>query len=416
MLRLKRFICLLLAGVLTLWTGIGTVTAQQGPIKIMYTDPLSGPFAQVGDQNLQQFKYIIDYINGRGGAVGRKFELVSFDNKSQPSEALLALKSATDQNMPVIMQCSGSNIAAALIEGVDKHNERNPNNRIVYVNCGAVATELTNEKCSYWHFRMDAHVGMKAETMVRALPKDVSKVYLLNQDYLFGQSVQHDVKAFLTKLRPDVKVVGDELIPLGKVKDFSPYVTKIKAAGAQALLTGNWGPDMTLLIKSAMDSGLDIRYYTMYAHLGGGATAIGPAGNGKVRSVMSFHENIAVETGKTDTEGWTKQFRSSHDFDFYAAGFRTIFEFLQAAMNKAGSTDPAKFAAALEGLTITDMLGHQVTMRKADHQILSEYFVGVFTKGVKYDSEKTGLGWKTETTVLPKDLDQPNTCNMKRPS
>jgi len=416
MLRIKRLISLLLAVVLTLWTGGGIVSAQQGTIKVMYTDPLSGPFAQVGDQNLQQFKYILDYINGRGGAVGRKFEIVSFDNKSAPSEALLALKAATDQNMPIIMQCSGSNIAAALIEGVDKHNERNPNNRIVYVNCGAVATELTNEKCSYWHFRMDAHVGMKAETMVRALPKDLNKVYLLNQDYLFGQSVQRDVKTFLTKLRPDVKVVGDELIPLGKVKDFSPYITKIKASGAQALITGNWGPDMTLLIKGGMDAGLDIRYYTMYAHLGGGATAIGPAGDGKVRSVMSFHENIAVETNKPDTEGWTKQFRSTHDFDFYAAGFRTIFEFLQAAMNKAGSADPVKFSAALEGLTITDMLGHQVTMRKADHQILSEYFVGVFSKGVKYDSEKTGLGWKTETTVLPKDLDQPNTCNMKRPS
>ena len=411
--RIQHIGCTLLALVFSLTTG---TAFAQGTIKIMYTDPLSGPFAQVGDQNLQQFKYIIDYINGRGGALGRKFELVSFDNKSQPSEALLALKSATDQNIPVIMQCSGSNIAAALIEGVDKHNERNPDNRIVYVNCGAVATELTNEKCSYWHFRMDAHVGMKAETMVRALPKDVTKVYLLNQDYLFGQSVQRDVKAFMTKLRPDVKVVGDELIPLGKVKDFSPYITKVKASGAQALLTGNWGPDMTLLIKSGMDAGLDIRYYTMYAHLGGGATAIGPAGNGKVRSVMAFHENIAVETGKTDTEGWTKQFRSQHDFDFYAGGFRTIFEFLQAAMNKAGSADPVKFAAALEGLTITDMLGHQVTMRKADHQILSEYFVGVFTKGVKYDSEKTGLGWKTETTVLPKDLDQPNTCNMKRPA
>jgi branched-chain amino acid transport system substrate-binding protein len=411
--RLRQIASTLLALGLALWTGSASA---QGTIKIMYTDPLSGPFAQVGDQNLQQFKYIIDYINARGGAIGRKFELVSFDNKSQPSEALLALKSATDQNIPVIMQCSGSNIAAALIEGVDKHNERNPNNRIVYVNCGAVATELTNEKCSYWHFRMDAHVGMKAETMARALPKDVTKVYLLNQDYLFGQSVQRDVKTFLGKLRPDVKVVGDELIPLGKVKDFSPYITKIKASGAQALITGNWGPDMTLLIKAGMDSGLDIRYYTMYAHLGGGATAIGPAGNGKVRSVMPFHENIAVETGKTDTEGWTRQFRAQHDFDFYAAGFRTIFEFLQAAMNKAGSADPAKFAAALEGLTITDMLGYQVTMRKADHQILTEYFVGVFTKGVKYDSEKTGLGWKTETTVQPKDLDQPNTCNMKRPS
>jgi branched-chain amino acid transport system substrate-binding protein len=400
---------------LGLTSGVDLARAQ-GTIKIAYTDPLSGPFAQVGDQNLQQLKYIIDWINGRGGALGRKFELVAMDNKSQPSDALLALKSATDQNMPIIMQCSGSNIAAALIEAVDKHNERNPDNRIIYVNCGAVATELTNEKCSYWHYRMDAHVGMKAETMVRALPKDVTKVYLLNQDYLFGQSVQRDIKTFLTKLRPDVKVVGDELIPLGKVKDFSPYVTKIKASGAQALITGNWGPDMTLLIKAGMDSGLDIRYYTMYAHLGGGATAIGPAGNGKVRSVMAFHENIAVETGKTDTEGWTKQFRTQHKFDFYAAGFRTIFEFLQAAINKAGSTDPNKIAAALEGLTITDMLGYQVTLRKDDHQILSEYFVGVFTKGVKYDSEGTGLGWKTEVTVPAKDLDQPNTCKMKRPS
>ena len=417
MLQLKRLIALILVVVIALWTGTGTVTAQQGgTIKIMYTDPLSGPFAQVGDQNLQQFKYILDYINGRGGAVGRKFEIVSFDNKSQPSEALLALKAATDQNIPIIMQCSGSNIAAALIEGVDKHNERNPNNRIVYVNCGAVATELTNEKCSYWHFRMDAHVGMKAETMARALPKEVTKVYLLNQDYLFGQSVQRDVKTFLGKLRPDVKVVGDELIPLGKVKDFSPYVTKIKASGAQALLTGNWGPDMTLLIKSGMDSGLDIRYYTMYAHLGGGATAIGPAGNGKVRSVMAFHENIAVETGKTDTEGWTKQFRSQHDFDFYAGGFRTIFEFLQAGFNKAGSTEATKLAYALEGITIKDMMGYEVTLRKDDHQLISEYYVGVFSKGVKYDSEKTGLGWKTEATIQAKDIAQPTTCKMKRPN
>ena len=91
-------------------------------IKIAYTDPLSGPFAQVGDQNLAQMQYIIDYINSKGGALGRKFELVSFDNKSQPSEALIALKTITDQNIPIVMQCSGSNIAAALIDAVEKHN------------------------------------------------------------------------------------------------------------------------------------------------------------------------------------------------------------------------------------------------------------------------------------------------------
>ena len=404
-----------LAGVFAALASLSGAAQAQGTIRIAYTDPLSGPFAQVGDQNLKQFQYIIDYINAKGGALGRKFELVAFDNKSQPSDALIALKSATDQNIPVIMQCSGSNIAAALIEGVEKHNARNPESRIVYVNCGAVATELTNEQCSYWHFRFDAHVAMKAEIMARALPKEVTKVYLLNQDYLFGQSVQRDVKTYLTKLRPDVQVVGDELIPLGKIKDFSPYITKIKASGAQALLTGNWGPDMTLLIKAGMDAGLDLRYYTFYAHLGGGAIAIGPGGDGKVRSVMPFHENVAVETGNKDLEEWTKAFRAKHDFDFYAAGFRTIFEFIQAGFNKAGSVDAAKFAAALEGMTLTDMLNTPVTLRKEDHQILTEYFVGVFSKGVKYDSEKTGLGWKTEVTVPAKELDQPNTCRMKRP-
>ena len=403
-------------GLIALGLFAATEVAAQDTIKIGYTDPLSGPFAQVGDQNLKQFKYIFDYINAKGGALGKKFELVPFDNKSDPKEALTALKAMIDQNIPIVMQCSGSNIAAALIDAVEKHNDRNPESRIIYVNCGAVATELTNEKCSFWHFRFDAHVAMKAETMVRALNNETKRIYLLNQDYLFGQSVQRDVKTFLKKLRPDVQVVGDELIPLGKVKDFSPYISKIKASGAQALLTGNWGPDMTLLIKAGMEAGLDVQYFTMYAHLGGGATAIGPAGDGKVRSVQPFNENIAVETGNKELEGWTKAFRDQHNFDFYAAGFRTIFEFIQAGFSKAGSTDPTKFALALEGLKLTDMMGHEVTMRGDDHQLISPYFVGVFTKGVKYDSEGTGLGWKTETTVSAKDLEQPTTCKMKRPS
>jgi branched-chain amino acid transport system substrate-binding protein len=394
---------------------VGPAVAQ-GTVKIAYTDPLSGPFAQVGDANLKQMQYILDYINSKGGALGKKFELVPFDNKSQPSDALIALKSATDQNMPFIMQCSGSNIAAALIEAVDKHNSRNPESRIIYINCGAVATELTNEKCSFWHYRFDANVAMKAEVMARALPKELTKVYLLNQDYLFGQSVQRDVKAYLAKLRPDVQVVGDELIPLGKIKDFAPYITKIKASGAQALITGNWGPDMNLLIKAGIDAGVDLRYYTMYAHLAGGAVAIGPGGDGKVRSVMSFNENIAPEIGNKEAEAWTKEFRDKYPFDFYAAGFRTIFEYLQEATNKAGSVDPVKIAFALEGLKHKDFLGYETVMRKDDHQLISEYFVGTFKKGVKYDSEKTGLGWGTETTVLAKDLEQPTSCKMKRPA
>jgi len=385
-------------------------------IKLVYTDPLSGPFAQVGDANLKQWQYVISYVNATGGALGRKFELIPFDSKTQPAEALLALKSATDMNAPFIVHCSGSNIAAALIEAVNKHNARNPDNRILYINCGAVATELTNEQCSFWHFRFDLNVAQKIEVMVRALPKDVKKVYLLNQDYLFGQSVQKEVKTFLQKLRPDVQVVGDELIPLGKIKDFSPYITKIKASGAQALISGNWGPDINLLLKAGFDAGADLRYYTLYTHLAGGPTAIGPAGDGKVLSVMPFTENLAPQIKNEQAERFAKTFRDANKFEFTSATFRTILEYLQAAIIKAGSTDPTKIAFALEGLAQKDFLGYDTVMRKDDHQFISPYLVGSFAKGVKYDAEGTGLGWRPDSVILAKDLMQPTTCKMKRPT
>jgi len=198
-------------------------------IKLAYTDPFSGPFASGGDEFLKAFQFIIARKNAMGGALGRKFEIVPFDDKLQPAEALIALKSMTDQNIPFVMHCTGSNVGSALIDAVSKHNARNPDNRILYLNCGALATELTNEQCDFWHFRFAGSVDMRAAARIKSLPADLKKVYLLNQDYLFGQSIQHDSKKWLAKLRPDIEIVGDELMPFGKVQDFTPYIAKIKA-------------------------------------------------------------------------------------------------------------------------------------------------------------------------------------------
>jgi branched-chain amino acid transport system substrate-binding protein len=283
--------------------GLLTQTAwAQNTIRIGYSETLSGAFAQIGDQGIKTIQFVVDGINAKGGVLGKQLELVPLDNKVQPADALASLQKMIDENLPIILNCGPSNIAAALVAGVEKNNECNPDRRIVYVNCGAVAPELTNEKCSFWHFRTDVHAGMKAEIMVRALPKTVTKVYMINQDYLFGQAVQRDLRMYLTKLRPDVQIVGDEMAPLGKVKDFSPYASKIKASGAQALLTGNWGPDVTLLIRAGMETGLALDYYTYYSHLAGGPTAIGAGGAGKVHSVMPFSENIGTETGNAELD------------------------------------------------------------------------------------------------------------------
>jgi branched-chain amino acid transport system substrate-binding protein len=401
-------------GTMTLW-GAGARAADT-TIKIGYIDPFSGAFAAGGDASLKMFQFIIDNVNANGGALGKKFELVTFDDKLQPAEALIALKSVTDQNLPFVMSCVGSNVGSALIDGVNKHNTRNPDNRVLQINCGQLATELTNEQCSFWHFRFAGSVEMRAVARIKSLPASLKTVYLLNQDYLFGQSIRNDTKKYLALYRPDIKVVGDEMIPLMQVKDFSPYITKIKASGADSLVTGNYGPDLALLIKAGVDAGLNIRYDSFLGHVIGAPTAIGGAADGRLTSVMEIHDNIAVEEHNAEQEEFVKKWRATHDFGFIYINAVTQFDMMVRAINKAGSTDPLQVALALEGMEAKDMFGAVNVMRKEDHQLINPYYEAVLVKGQKYDVEKTGLGWKTEFKTTVEDETLPTTCKMKRPS
>jgi branched-chain amino acid transport system substrate-binding protein len=408
-LRSLAITCLALLGL-----AVQPSLAADDTIKIGYMDPFSGAFAAGGDAGLKTFQFILDYINAKSSPLGKKYELVTFDDKLQPAEALIALKSITDQNIPFVMSCVGSNVGSALIDAVNKHNARNPDNRVLQLNCGQLATELTNEQCSFWHFRFAGSVEMRAVARIKSLPQSVKSVYLLNQDYLFGQSIEKDTKRFLAEYRPDIKIVADEFIPLMQIKDFSPYVTKIKASGAQSLVTGNYGPDLNLLLKAAVDSGLDIRFDAYLAQVIGAATAMGSTGEGRVTSVLDDHENIAVEEHNAEAEEFFKKWRATHDFTFINVPSVVQFEMLTRAINQAGSTDAVKVALALEGMEQKDLFGVTNIMRKDDHQLLFPYYEAVFTKDVKYDAEKTGLGWKTvyKTTVADETL--PTTCKMKR--
>jgi branched-chain amino acid transport system substrate-binding protein len=397
------------------WSG-QPARAADDTIKVGYIDPFSGANGQAGDASLKMFQFIVDHINAKGGALGRKFELVTFDDKFQPAEALIALKRITDQDIPFVMSCVGSNVGSALIDAVAKHNARSPDNRVLQLNCGQLATELTNEQCSFWHFRFIGNVEMRALARIRSLPQSVKTVYLLNQDYLFGQSVEKATKRFLAQYRPDIGIVGDEFIPLMQIKDFAPYITKIRASGAQSLITGNFGPDLNLLLKAGVDAGLDIRYDAYLAQVIGAATAIGASGEDRLTSVMEGHANVAVEKRNAPAEELIKLWRATHDFEVngLAVGL-TQFEMLTRAITQTGSTDAVKVALALEGMEQNDLFGEPSIMRKDDHQLLHPFYAAAFTKNVKYDVEKTGFGWKTELKVPVADVSLPTTCKMQRP-
>jgi branched-chain amino acid transport system substrate-binding protein len=415
MKKLYRYVAagLLMSGLL--FAGAGARAADT--IKVAFIGPFSGAFAANGDAWLKMLTFAMNNVNAKGGALGKKFEIVTFDDKIQPAEALIQLKAVTDQNIPIIIGGIGSNVAAAMEEGVEKYNRRNPDHRVLYLNISALSMPLTEGDCSFWHFRFASNVTQRVVTLVKSLPKNITKVYLMNQDYLYGQGVDSDTKKYLAKFRPDVQIVGDEFVPLGKIKDFSAYIPKIKDSGAQALITSNWGPDFNLLIKAGNEGGFNIKYYTFSAHLNGGPTAMGDGGGNRTFTVLEGDDNIGAETHDAAAEDFVKRWRATNPgFDYVWDNFQTTFNMLAAAIDKAGSTTPLKVAVALEGIQAKDIYGKVNTMRKADHQIQMPLYTAMFTKPVKYDSEGTGWGWKTESSTSAEDLTIPTACKMKRPN
>src|SRR4029434_9538694 len=229
-------------------------------VKIAFADPLSGPFAGVGTNILRHCQFMTEFTNAQQLAgPGIRFEMVPFDNKASPQESLTVLKQVIDQGIRYVAQGNGSGAALALSDAIEKHNERNPAQSIVFLNYAAVDPDLTNSKCSFWHFRFDANTDMKMEALtayIKGRP-EVKNVFLINQNYSHGQQVSRVAKEQLAQKRPDIKIVGDDLHPLGQVRDFSPYIAKMRAANADTIITGNWGPDLALLVRAARDAGLD---------------------------------------------------------------------------------------------------------------------------------------------------------------
>jgi len=417
----KRFAPAVALGVAAALISFG---APAQNVKIALIEPLSGPFANVGDQFLKEYQFNIEKINAKGGVLGgRKLEIIGLDNKGSPQEALNQFKRVVDQDIRYISQGGSSAVAGALLEAVNRHNERNPGKEILFLNHSAVDPALTNDKCSFWHFRFDANADMKMEalTTYMAQNKNIKKVYLINQDYSFGHAVKKAARDMLGRKRSDVQFVGDELHPIGKVTDFSPYVAKIKQSGADSVITGNWGNDMSLLIKAAKDAGLDVNWYTYYAGGLGTPTAMGDAAAGKVKIIAEYHANVTPnKVAKYDAE-----FRKKYEkekLDWYFLRGKLMFDMFAEAINKAKSAEPKAVALALEGMKFQGDMG-EVEMRKQDHQVIQPLFLMTMHKSAakggpkdgKIEAEGSGLAMTTDARLEGYTSATPTSCSMKRP-
>jgi len=396
------------------------------PMKLAMIEGLSGANGNAGEAVYRNLVWAVERVNARAGV---KLVLERYDSKGQNEEAISALRSAIDNGARVILQGNSSANAAALIDAINKHNERDPGRRVLYLNYSAVDPVLTNEKCSFWHFRFDAHADMRMAALMDVIKDDKSLkgVYLIGQDYSFGQAVLREARRQLTAQRPDVYIVGEELHPMARVKDFLPYATKIKASGAQAVITGNWGNDLSLLIKSARDVGFDGKFYTFYGNALGAPAAIGEAGIGKVVAVADWMPNVQTAGSDAFYRSFRVRYPQPSD-DYVHMRMQLLIEALAQSVESAAkatppggsyaSLDVAAVAAHMERASVS-LGGQSGSMRPHDHQFQQPLVVGVMdrqgTPGVKFDVEGSGYGFRVVKTIAPEAAALPTSCKMQRP-
>jgi branched-chain amino acid transport system substrate-binding protein len=405
----------------------GTAHAQTpvAPIRLAIIEALSGPNANAGEAVFRNLVWAVERVNARGGV---KLALDRYDSKGQNEEALSVLRSAIDNGARIVLQGNSSANAAALIDAINKHNERDPARRVLFLNYSAVDPVLTNEKCSFWHFRFDAHADMRMAALMDVIKDDkaLKGVYLIGQDYSFGQAVMREARRQLAVQRPDVHIVGEELHPMARVKDFLPYVAKIKASGAQAVITGNWGNDLTLLVKAAKEVGFEGRFYTFYGNALGAPAAIGDAGIGKVVAVADWLPNVQTAASEAFYKSFRARYPAAAD-DYVHMRMQLLIEALVQGLERsvkpgsadaAGPVDAAALARQLEKASVS-LAGQSGTMRAQDHQFQQPLVVGLMDRqgapGVKFDVEGSGYGFRVVKSIAPEAAELPTNCRMQRP-
>lgn len=409
--KLKIFACIAVAVSITFVSAVGAEGKEQ--VNMALLTPMSGPFAALGEQIYTNLKYDVDRVNVSGGINGHQINLGVYDNRLNTNENLVQFQKALNSGFKYFVVSDTTSGATALSNAITKHNQRNPENPVVLLLGGTGDPILNNEGCSFWHFRFEVEATQKMNGLTDWIARqpEIKRIFLINQDYSWGHSISEVARDMLAEKRPDIQIVGDLFHPFAKVKDFSPYISQISASKADYVITGNYGADITLLIKSAAEQGLAAPLLTYYADSIGTVTQIGEGGVNRLYIVSQT-------SGDYDGMGLAKrqkELKEATGYDYVQIRTGNMLDLLNLAATKADSINPKSVAFALEDLSYDSPIG-AIRMRGSDHQIQAPIRISILKDSVKYGAEATNLNFIPVDKFEAADVEMPTTCDMQRPS
>ena len=393
--------------------------AQAAPVKIAVLESLSGPQASTGQAYRSAVRYAVDKLNAAGGWNGEPVQLLDYDNQGGPAGASDKLKAAIADGVQIVVQGGSSAIGGQITGDVRKHNLRNPGHEILYINVGAEASELTGEKCNFHHFRFAANAPVRVKALVQGMKQAKAlgtKVYSINQNYSWGQDMEKAIVDYASA--GGYTVVEKTLHDVNKIQDFSPYVAKIGASGADTVITGNWSNDLLLMMKASKAAGLKVRFGTVYLDQAGNIANAGEQAAGHFVA-QTFNAEAAGAAG----DAFMADYKAKTGHLPIATEPQTVFglemvaDALKRTKAEGGALNVNALARNLETTKMKTAMG-EASMRAADHQVLLPVVVAMVTKDAKYKADGTDLGFKPVKTFTAEEAASPAqaSCKMQRPS
>ncbi len=370
-------LCIIL--MLPLLGGIPSAAAAADTIKIGYLEAKSGVFESVGRFFQAGFQFAVDEQNEKGGLFGKKIEVVVEDSEFKGDVANRKAKKLIMEDKVDILASGGSSAVAVVM------NKVAPTYKTLYLNHGGMTDDIQGREFSRYGFRIVPNMyNHYAALALFMATRPYRRFYIIGPDYLAAYSAS---KAFKEQIKihvPDAKIVGEDYHPLGTTRDFGPYITKIIAAKADAVVVESFGPDLINMIKQSRSMGLKAPFpflshvlepYPMY-ELKDDGVGLHVAAGYSVR--VSTPENKELIRKYHERHKEDKDFQTWWPVGLQGAGV-IGWKMTFAAIEKAGSLDPEKVIEAFEGFQYKSAVGLW-TMRKCDHQVLVPMY-GVVMEG-----------------------------------
>jgi branched-chain amino acid transport system substrate-binding protein len=377
---LIRLCALLVAAVLALPLA---ATAQK-PVKVGFPMIMSGPGALFGEPASKGAQMFVDEINGKGGVLGRKLELIVRDTKGSADEAVrvareLILKENVDFLVGTLTSAEGPAVSVVAKE-----------NKVVFIAPIPKTDQLTaKDKLHPYVFRVAATTTMEGRSAAEIVAKwPVTKIATISPDYAYGQDVTKAFVDHLKKIKPAVQVVDQQWPKLGEA-DYTPFINAQMAKKPEAVFSSLWGGHFVTFAKQ----GKPLGYFdaVKYNFIG-----VGEAGSPESTKSMgkdypvgiwgnsydAFYWDTATPAHRDYTRRLSAYLKDEHPSSWAVQGYIGL-QFLTEAIKKAGSIDSDKVSKALLGLSVDTPVG-KLTIREKDHQANRGQLYGKTVMDPKY--------------------------------